>query len=55
MHLGAYLNAHRGKRGPLDIEKIVPFVTDKKRKVELMTAEEYEARKNLKVKWQNRN
>jgi hypothetical protein len=55
MHLGAYLNAHRGKRGPVNIEQMVPLVTDKKRKVELLDADEYERLKNLKVTWQNKN
>lgn len=52
--LGSYLNAHRRPgTGPVNIEKLVPLVTDRKhRKVELMTAEEYKKRLNLNIQWQ---
>ena len=57
MILGSYLNAHR-KAGtaPVNIEKMVPLIIDRhRRKVDLMTADEYSERLKLgsKVKWQN--
>ena len=56
MILAGYLNAHR-KPGspPVNIEKMVPLITDRRqRKVDLMTAEEYEERLKLgsRVTWQ---
>ena len=52
--LGSYLNAHRKQgAGPVNIEKLVPLVTDRKQhRAELMTAEEYKKRLNLKIQWQ---
>lgn len=57
MLLGAFLNVHRRRgAGPVNIEKIVPLVTDqKKKKPELLTLGEYEKLKNLKVEWQSKN
>lgn len=52
-----YYNAHR-KGGPaIDVEKIFPLYTDKKRKVELITKEEFEDFKELRkrIKWQSKN
>lgn len=57
MLLGAFLNVHRRRgSGPVNIERIVPLVTDqKKKKPELLTLGEYEKLKNLKVEWQSKN
>ena len=51
------INANRKKGAkvvrPTDI---MPLITDvKAKKVELMTIEEYDRLKNLKVEWQNQN
>lgn len=59
MLLAGYLNVNRRKGAPaVNIEKLVPFVTDGKHKpVQRITADEFEDLKRLldKVVWQNRN
>jgi hypothetical protein len=50
------MNVNRRKNSsPIRLEDVIPLYTDKERKVELMTKEEFESFDNLVVKWQNKN
>jgi DNA-binding transcriptional regulator YbjK len=50
------MNVNRRKNSsPIRLEDVIPLYTDKERKVELMTKEEFESFDNLVVKWRNKN